>query len=115
MDSNMMQSQLFACSQNRRIPQCILPTHGCASIYKAMASLGFLQMKNLYTSCRLIEMHIFGYQIRTVNMDRCHEFQISRALSFLGLREHAFLVNEKNLLVPIEFRLIGYLVDKLHI
>ena len=59
-------------------------------------------------------MHIFGYQIRTVNMDRCHGSQISRALRFLGLREHAFLVNEKKL-TPGEFRLIGYLVDKFYI
>ena len=42
-------------------------------------------------------MHIFDYQIRAVNMDRCHgSHEIPRALSFLGLREHAFLVNEKN-------------------
>ena len=60
-------------------------------------------------------MHIFGYQIRTVNMDRCPGSQISRTLNFLGLREHAFLVNEKNQLAPGEFRLIGNLVDKLHI
>ena len=43
-------------------------------------------------------MYIFGHQIRTVNMDRCHGSQISRAFSFLGLREHAFLVNEKKLI-----------------
>ena len=49
-------------------------------------------------------MHIFGYQIRTVNMDRCHGSQISRALNFLGLGE---LVNEKNQLAPGEFRLIS--------
>ena len=77
---------LFACSQIEEylldvVYQCILPEHGCASNYKAMASLGFLQI---------------GYQIGTVNMDRCHGSQISRAFSVLRLREHAFLVNEKN-------------------
>ena len=39
-----------------------------------------------------MEMHIFGYQTETVNMDKCHGSQISGALNFLGLREH----NEKN-------------------
>ena len=68
----------------------ILPKHGCTSNYKALASLGFLQMKSLQTSCRLMEMqYIFGYHIGTVNMDRCHGSQISMALNFLGLREHS--------------------------
>ena len=72
------------------IYQSILPKHGCTSNYKALASLGLLQMKSLQTSCRLMEMqYIFGYHIGTVNMDRCHGCQISRALNFLGLREHS--------------------------
>ena len=59
-------------------------------------------------------MHIFGYQIRTVSMDRCHGSQMSRALNFLDLREHS-LQMIKNSLALGEFRLIGYLLDKLHI
>ena len=66
------------------IYQCILPKHGGTSNYKAVASLGFLDEKSV--SCRLIEMQIFGYQIRTVNMDRSHGSQISRALSVFGPR-----------------------------
>ena len=43
-------------------------------------------------------------------MDRYHGSQISKALNVLGL------VNEKRFLLAYgEFRLIGYLVDKLHI
>ena len=45
--------------------------------------------KSVNLMYRLIEMHIFGYQIGTVNMDRYHGSQISRALNFLGLRDHS--------------------------
>ena len=66
--------------------------HGCTSNYKAVTSLIFVFFytqkvcKPHVGSCN---EHIFGYQIRTVNMDRYHGSQISRALDVLDL------VNEK--------------------
>ena len=59
-------------------------------------------------------MHIFGYQIRTVNMYG----QVSWIPDIHGSQcfrpQRRFLVNEKNLAYG-EFKLIRYLVDKLHI
>ena len=85
---------LFANSQiEESLLDLDLSKRGCTSDYKALASLGFLQLKSLQTSCRLMEMqYIFGYRIGTVNMDRCHGSQISRALNFFR-PQRTFLVN----------------------
>ena len=71
------------------IYQCILPRRGCTSNYTGFT--WFSTDEKSVNLMWLIEMHIFGYQIGTVNMNRCHGSQISMQGS-----QFFRPVNEKN-------------------